>query len=99
MGRRGGPTVVFTLLLSIFSGSLRSPVLYKHITYIHTFKFNFQYGTAILSLYYPYPYEIKKETSPKMYNHFKLDVINEMDHMRISGTEPSSVILSQRKYT
>ena len=36
MGRRGGPTVVFTLLLSIFSGSLRSPVLYKRITYIHT---------------------------------------------------------------
>ena len=32
--RRGGPTVVFTSLLSIFSGSLRSPVLYKHITCI-----------------------------------------------------------------
>ena len=30
MGRRGGPTIVFTLLLSFFSGSLRSPVLYKH---------------------------------------------------------------------
>ena len=32
MDRRGGPTVVFTLLLSFFSGSLRSPVLYKLIT-------------------------------------------------------------------
>ena len=30
--------------------------------------------------------------------HFKSDVINDMDHMRISGTEPSSVILSQRKW-
>ena len=26
---------------------------------------------------------------------FKSDLINDMDHMRISGTEPSSVILSQ----
>ena len=30
-------------------------------------------------------------------HHFKSDLINNMDHMRISGTEPSSVILSQRK--
>ena len=30
-----------------------------------------------------------------MYNHFKSDVINNMDNMRISGTEPSSVILSE----
>ena len=28
-------------------------------------------------------------------HHFKSDLINNMDHMRISGTEPSSVILSQ----
>ena len=27
----------------------------------------------------------------------KSDLINSMDHMRISGTEPSSVILSQKK--
>ena len=27
----------------------------------------------------------------------KSDLINNMDHMRISGTEPSSVILSQTK--
>ena len=33
MGGRGGPTVVFTLLLSIFS--LRSPVFYKHFTCIY----------------------------------------------------------------
>ena len=31
-------------------------------------------------------------------HHFKSDLINNMDHMRISGTEPSSVILIQRKF-
>ena len=30
-------------------------------------------------------------------HHFKSDLINDMDHMRISGNEPSSVILIQRK--
>ena len=50
MGRRGGPTVVFTLLLSNFSGSLRSPVLYKRITYIHTFKFNIQSSFLYITL-------------------------------------------------
>ena len=30
-----------------------------------------------------------------MYTPFKSDKINDMDHMRISGTESSSVILSQ----
>ena len=30
-------------------------------------------------------------------HHFISDLINIMDHMRISGTEPSSVILSQTK--
>ena len=34
-----------------------------------------------------------------MYTPFFIsDLINNMDHMRISGTEPSSVILSQTKY-
>ena len=32
-----------------------------------------------------------------MYTPFQLDLIYNMDHMRISGTEPSSVILSQTK--
>ena len=31
-------------------------------------------------------------------HHFDSDVINNMDHVRISGTSPSSVILSQTKY-
>ena len=43
--------VVFTLILSFFSGSLRSPILYKHNIYIHTSNFNVQYGTAILSTF------------------------------------------------
>ena len=30
-----------------------------------------------------------------MYAPFKSDLIKNMDHVRISGTEPSSVILSQ----
>ena len=30
-----------------------------------------------------------------MYRHFKSDKINNMDHVRISGNAPSSVIISQ----
>ena len=30
-----------------------------------------------------------------MFNHFNSDLINNIDHMRILGTEPKSVILSQ----
>ena len=38
----------------------------------------------------------KKRLLLRCIHHFKLDLINNMDHMRISGTEPSSVVLSQR---
>ena len=31
-------------------------------------------------------------------HHFNPDLIIDMDHMRISGIEPSSVILNQTKY-
>ena len=41
---------------------------------------------------------LKKRLLLKCEHHFKSDLINDMDHMRISGTEPSSVILSQRKW-
>ena len=41
--------------------------------------------------------EIKKRLLPRCIHHFKSDLINSMDHMRISGIEPSSVILSQTK--
>ena len=40
-------------------------------------------------------FEIKKRSG--CIHHFKSDFINNMDHMRISATEPSSVILSQTK--
>ena len=40
---------------------------------------------------------IKKRLLLRCIHHFKADLINNMDHMRISGTEPSSVILSQKR--
>ena len=42
-------------------------------------------------------YKILKRLLLRCIHHFKSDLINNMDHMRISGTEPSSVILSQTK--
>ena len=41
--------------------------------------------------------KLKKRLLLRCIHHFKSDLINDMDHMLISGTEPSSVILSQRK--
>ena len=41
--------------------------------------------------------KLKKRLLIRCIHHFESDWINDMDHMRISGTEPSSVILSQRK--
>ena len=41
--------------------------------------------------------QIKKRLLLRCIHHFKSDLINNMDHMRISGTKPSSVILSQTK--
>ena len=41
--------------------------------------------------------EIKKRLLLRCIHHFNSDLIYVMDHMRISGTKPSSVILSQRK--
>ena len=38
----------------------------------------------------------KKRLLLRCIHHFKSDVIHNIDHMRISGTEPSSVVLSQR---
>ena len=42
--------------------------------------------------------EIKKRLLLRCEHHFKSDVINNMDHMRISVNEPSSVMLSQIKW-
>ena len=55
--------VVFTYTCHFFSGSLRSPVLYKHITCIHIPKFNVQYGIVIIFLYFPYPNYEQNPTS------------------------------------
>ena len=40
--------------------------------------------------------EIHRDFYLDVYTIFKSDLINNMDHMRISGTKPSSVILSPR---
>ena len=51
-----------------FSCSLRSPVSYKHITGIHTSKFNVHYETVILFLDFPHPNHEKDPTSqPLLY--------------------------------
>ena len=56
-----------------------------------------------LSLYIYQNYHDLKMREYKRYFHLDLytilisDIINNMDHMRISGTETSSVILSQTK--
>ena len=39
----------------------------------------------------------KKSLILRCIHNFKSDLINDMDHISISGTEPSSVILSQTK--
>ena len=41
-------------------------------------------------------YEYEKRLLLRCIHHFKSDLINNMDHMHISGNEPSSVILSQK---
>ena len=43
-------------------------------------------------------FEYKKILLLRLIHHFKSDLINNMDHMRISGNEPSPVILSQTKW-
>ena len=40
---------------------------------------------------------MKRDFYSDVYTILKSEWINNMDHMRISGTEPSSVILSQTK--
>ena len=45
----------------------------------------------------PSSWNIKKGLLLRCKHHFKSDLINNIDLMRISGTEPSSVILSQTK--
>ena len=42
-------------------------------------------------------YKYKKRLLLRCKHHFKADLINKMDDMRISGTEPSSLTLSQKR--
>ena len=42
-------------------------------------------------------FQFEKRLLLRYIHRFKSDLINNMDHMRISGTEPSSVILSKTK--
>ena len=63
MGGRGGPTVVFTLFLSIFFSARFARQYYTNILLVNTYyKLNVQYGTVILSLYSPYPNYDKNPT-------------------------------------
>ena len=48
-------------------------------------------------LYINYEGYLKKRLLLRCIHHFKSDLINNMDHMCITGSEPSSVILSQTK--
>ena len=53
-------------------------------------------GIVVTLTLFPHK-EYEKRLLLRCIHHFKSDLINNMDHMRISGTEPSSVILSQTK--
>ena len=50
---------------------------------------------SVLFYCYEYMLEYKKRLLFRCIHHFKSDLINNIDHMRISGNEPSSVILNQ----
>ena len=41
---------------------------------------------------------VEKRLLLRCIGHFKSDLVYNMDHMRISGNEPSSVILGQKKW-
>ena len=52
-------------------------------------------GFYVEYVHYHACYKLKKRLLLRRIHHFKSDLINDMDHMHISGTEPSSAILSQ----
>ena len=62
MGWRGGLTVVLAFYYQIFFW-LASLAIYTNILQVYTSKFNVQYGTVILSLYFHYPNYEKNTTS------------------------------------
>ena len=58
------------------------------------YKREFEVYNQEFEVYNPY-FKYKKRLLLRCIHHSKSDLINNMDHMRISGTKPSSVILSQ----
>ena len=61
-------------------------------------------STDLLSFEHPlvplfclFIYQYEKRLLLRYIHHFKSDIINNTDHMHFTGTEPSSVILSQTK--
>ena len=82
--------------------STESQVLYSFIIKVRIRYPNFLFSYRLfIALYTNSTYIIwlkyEKRLLLRCIHHFKSDLINNMDHMRISGTEPSSVILSQTK--
>ena len=57
-------------------------------------KFSYTLKCSVDKSFWHYKY--KKRLLLRCIHHFKSDLINSMDHMSISGNEPSSVILRQK---
>ena len=70
---------------------------YKATTFLwDTFTyFNYFFLFGIPVGYSVFSFKFKKRLVLRCIHHFESDWINSMNHMRISGTEPSSVTLSQ----
>ena len=63
---------------------------------LHMFLLSRQFFTNLRWFSRLFHFEYKKRLLLRCIHHFKSDLIKNMDHMRTSGTEPSSVILSQK---
>ena len=72
-------------------------LFYLAVEQINKNKFEQFIGDTKDAVPHPLSYKYKKRLLLRCVQHFKSDLINNVDHMRISGTEPSSVILSQTK--
>ena len=84
------------------SSHYSTTILSKHITSAltavkdHVMKYS-ETAFSNSNVNYFWSIKLKKRLLLRCIHHFKSDLINDMDHMRISGNEPSSVILSQRQ--
>ena len=63
--------------------SVRVPLMKPHR--------RFGLWSSSMTMLFTYSLYYKKRLLLRCIHHFKSDIINNMDHMRISGTEPSSV--------